>query len=50
MDLNTLEWSQPMLDAFAIDIKCLPEIKKSSSDLFGHIETTEALRGVPITG
>ena len=35
MDIKTLEWSQKMLSEFGIDRKWLPEIKKSSSDMFG---------------
>jgi len=35
MDIKTLEWSEKMLNEFGIDRKCLPEIKKSSSDMFG---------------
>ena len=37
MELNTLEWSQKMLDDYEIDLKWLPEIIKESSADFGSI-------------
>ncbi len=51
MDIKTLEWSEKMLCEFGIDRKWLPEIKKSSSDMFGTIASSViGLKGVPITG
>jgi glycerol kinase len=52
MNLHTLEWDEENLKMFDVKKCYLPEIKKSSSDLFGTVEESEcaALKGVPITG
>ena len=50
MDINTLEWSEKMLEAFEIKKQWLPTIVKSSSDNYGLIAGIGALDGVPITG
>lgn len=50
MDINTLEWSERMLEAFEIKKEWLPTIIKSSSDNFGTVTGIGALDGVPITG
>ena len=51
MDINTLEWSEKMLSEFSIEKKWLPEIIKSSSDMFGKMAAVvKGLEGVPITG
>jgi len=51
MDIKNLEWSEKMLSEFGIDRKFLPEIKKSSSDIFGTMAAAvKSLKGVPITG
>jgi glycerol kinase len=39
MDINTLEWSEKMLEDFGISKESLPQIIKSSSDNFGIVET-----------
>lgn len=48
MNLKTLEWDQPTLEAFEIPGTILPEIRPSSGD-FGVV-TDEVLEGVPIRG
>lgn len=50
MDINRLEWSEHMLKEFGIKRECLAEIRKSSSDNYGEINTIHAMQGVPITG
>lgn len=50
MNLETLEWSQEMLDLAGLTVENLPEIKKSSSADFGTIQSIPELEGVPITG
>ena len=51
MSLHTLEWCDENLTMFGIQKCWLPEIKKSSSELFGVIEESECamLKGVQIT-
>jgi glycerol kinase len=41
MDINTLEWSQKMLDEYGIQAKWLPNIIKESSADFGTISTED---------
>lgn len=50
MDINILEWSDFMLKEFGIKKKCLPEIKKSSSDNYGVVTAIETINSVQITG
>eukprot|EP00347_Sterkiella_histriomuscorum_P018516 403345212 len=50
MDINSLEWSDKMLKEFGIKKECLPDIKLSSSDDYGVVESVHSLEGVPITG
>lgn len=50
MDLNTLQWSDHMLKEFGIKKECLPEIRLSSSDNYGQVETIECIKGVKIGG
>lgn len=50
MDINTLEWSEKMLEAFEIKKEWLPTIVKSSSENFGSLCGMGALDGVLITG
>ena len=50
MDINTLEWSEKMLEAFEIKKEWLPTIVKSSSDNYGFVTGIGSLDGVPITG
>jgi len=48
MDLNTLQWSEPLLKFFGFKSSILPKIV-SSSEIFGEI-TTGSLVGVKIAG
>jgi len=48
MDLNTLNWSPSLLDAFEIPKTLLPKIV-SSSEVYGHATLPE-IRGVPVAG
>ena len=50
MDINSLEWSDKMLQEFGIQKQWLPQIHKSSSSNFGKVQGLGALDGVPITG
>ena len=49
MDLETLSWSDELLEAFNIPRAMLPEIR-SSSEVYGDVEESSLLRGVPIAG
>ncbi|WP_062526574.1 glycerol kinase GlpK [Demequina rhizosphaerae] len=49
MDLETLDWSDDLLDAFGIPRALLPEIR-SSSEVYGHVGGRSLLREVPIAG
>ena len=49
MDINSLDWSEEMLNAFEIKREWLPQISKSSSADFGVIKSGK-LANVPITG
>lgn len=49
MDLETLDWSEDMLDLFEIPRSALPEIRPSSGD-FGTAADSTSLCGTPITG
>jgi glycerol kinase len=48
MDLETLDWSDELLESFDIPRAILPEIR-SSSEVYGEAQL-EAVRGVPIAG
>jgi glycerol kinase len=48
MDLNTLNWSPSLLEAFDIPKAILPKIV-SSSEVYGHATLPE-IRGVPVAG
>ena len=52
MDINTLEWSDKMLNEYGIKKECLPTIIKESSADFGTIicDKVDFLNGVPISG
>lgn len=50
MDINSLEWSDFMLEEFGIKKECLPDIRVSSSDDYGVVTAIHSLDGVPITG
>jgi len=49
MDLETLEWRDDILEAFDVPKSMLPEIK-SSSEVYGTVESSNLLREVPIAG
>jgi glycerol kinase len=49
MNLATLEWDQELLDAFDIPSSMLPDIR-SSSEVFGEIESSSLLRTVVVSG
>jgi glycerol kinase len=49
MDLEALEWSDPMLEVFRIPRVMLPEIVPSSG-IVGEITSVGQLRGIPIAG
>ncbi|GLK18050.1 glycerol kinase GlpK [Herbiconiux flava] len=49
MDLETLEWRDDILEAFGVPKSMLPEIK-SSSEVYGTVESSNLLREVPIAG
>lgn len=48
-NIHTLEWDRELLDIFNIPRAMLPEVR-SSSEIYGEIDTVEELRGVPIAG
>ena len=50
MDINKLDWSSKMLNEFGIQRENLPEIKVSSSDMYGTVSTIESIKNAPITG
>lgn len=49
MDLETLEWRDDILEAFGVPRSMLPEIR-SSSEVYGHAESSSLLRETPIAG
>ncbi|MBM7411011.1 glycerol kinase [Clavibacter michiganensis] len=49
MDLETLQWDDEILKAFDVPRSMLPEIK-SSSEVYGVVESSSLLREVPIAG
>ncbi|WP_116055621.1 glycerol kinase GlpK [Clavibacter sp. 199] len=49
MDLETLQWDDEILKAFDVPRSMLPEIK-SSSEVYGQVESSSLLREVPIAG
>jgi glycerol kinase len=49
MGLTSLDWEDDILAAFGIPRSMLPEIR-SSSEIFGHAESSSLLREVPIAG
>ncbi|MBD8703566.1 glycerol kinase GlpK [Frigoribacterium sp. CFBP9039] len=49
MDLETLQWRDDILEAFDVPKSMLPEIK-SSSEVYGTVESSNLLREVPIAG
>ncbi|BDI22685.1 glycerol kinase GlpK [Herbiconiux sp. L3-i23] len=49
MDLKTLQWDDSILDVFGVPKSMLPEIK-SSSEVYGTVESSSLLREVPVAG
>ncbi len=49
MDLTTLKWDEAILSDFGIPASMLPDIR-SSSEVYGTIESSSLLREVPIAG
>jgi glycerol kinase len=49
MDLRTLQWDDELLEIFGIPRAMLPDIR-SSSEVYGTVETTSLLREVPVAG
>ena len=49
MDLETLQWRDDILETFGVPRAMLPEIV-SSSEIYGHVESSNLLREVPIAG
>src|ERR1700712_2414623 len=49
MDLETLTWRDDILEAFGVPKSMLPEIK-SSSEIYGQVESSSLLREVPVAG
>jgi glycerol kinase len=49
MDLKTLQWDEEILGIFGVPKSMLPEIK-SSSEVYGTVESSSLLREVPIAG
>jgi glycerol kinase len=49
MDLTTLDWADDILADFGIPRSMLPEIR-SSSEVYGHAESSSLLREVPVAG
>jgi glycerol kinase len=49
MDLETLAWDDDLLAQFGIPASMLPEIR-SSSEIYGTIESSSLLREVPVAG
>ena len=48
-NINSLEWDSEMLDIFDIPHTLLPEVR-SSSEIYGEIETPVELKGIKIAG
>jgi glycerol kinase len=49
MDLETLDWREDILEVFGVPRSMLPTIK-SSSEVYGQVESSSLLREVPIAG
>ncbi len=49
MDLKTLSWDESILEVFGVPASMLPEIR-SSSEVYGTVESSSLLREVPIAG
>ena len=49
MNLKTLQWDPELCKAMGIPMSMLPEIR-SSSEVYGHVQSPKSMRGVPISG
>ncbi|NYD67126.1 glycerol kinase [Agromyces atrinae] len=49
MDIRTLDWDDALLEAFDIPRSMLPDIR-SSSEVYGHVESHSLLRETPVAG
>ena len=49
MDLDTLQWDPELAQAVGVPMSMLPEIR-SSSEVFGQVQSPASMRGVPIAG
>ncbi len=49
MDLDTLQWDPELAEAMGVPMSMLPEIR-SSSEVFGQVQSPASMRGVPIAG
>ena len=49
MDLETCQWAEDIVQAFDVPLSMLPEIR-SSSEVYGTIESSSLLREVPVAG
>jgi glycerol kinase len=49
MNIHTVEWDDELLSCFGVPRTMLPEIR-SSSEIYGTVESVEPLAGVPIAG
>ena len=49
MDLETLDWRDDILETFGVPRSMMPEIR-SSSEVYGHAESSSLLRETPIAG
>ena len=49
MDLDTLQWDPELADVMGVPMSMLPEIR-SSSEVFGEVQSPASMRGVPIAG
>ncbi|PYI37959.1 glycerol kinase [Arthrobacter psychrolactophilus] len=49
MDLETLQWDEEILAVFGVPKSMMPEIK-SSSEVYGHVHSSQLLREVPVAG
>jgi glycerol kinase len=48
-NINTLEWDDDLLEIFRIPEQILPEVK-SSSEIYGEINSVKELNGIKIAG
>ncbi|HNE90064.1 MAG TPA: FGGY family carbohydrate kinase, partial [Actinomycetota bacterium] len=49
MDLDTLQWDPELAEVMGVPMSMLPEIR-SSSEVFGEVQSPASMRGVPIAG